>query len=99
MATKALTHVAQRASHGTVGRLLDSEPGWRNLLINGDAEAVWRKILFLVKSSGRDQRRNSEQLTQEIFLHLLSTDRLNLYLEHRFTDEEITADLLSFLPD
>jgi hypothetical protein len=99
MATKALTHVAPRASLGPRSKLPDSEPGWRKLLIDGDAEALWRKIFLLIGSYGPYDEAACDHLTQEIFLHLLATSRLSLYIEDDYTDEEIAADLIALLPD
>ena len=96
MATNALTHCAQRASRDIAHRSQDpnDERGWRELFNNQDAEAVWQKIFFLLTSVISDNDSNYEQITQDLFLRLLSTERIKLYMEQGYSDDEIRDDLL-----
>ena len=99
MATKALTYGAQRASRGRVSSQDAFKRGqdWRAVLISQDADAIWRKLHALVRSSPPCGTPDHDHRTQELFLHLLATDRLSLYLDREFSDEEIRRDLLSLL--
>ena len=99
MATRALTPVAQRQSRDSVssreapGRVRD----WRQVLLSQDAEAIWRQLSLLVRSSAVHRETEYEQVTQQVFLQLLATDRISFYIEENFSDSEIRADLLSML--
>jgi hypothetical protein len=95
MATRALTPDAQRRSRDDVSARKDSEPArdWREVLLSQDAEAIWHKLSILVRSAAPDHAAGYEQLTQDLFLELLATDRVRLYVEREYSDSEITADL------
>lgn len=99
MATRALTPVARRRSRANVsaregpGR----ERDWRQVFLSQDAEAIWHKLSILARSVAPDQTAGYEQLTQELFLHLLATDRVSFYIDRNYSDSEITADLISIL--
>lgn len=97
MATNALTHGAQRASRDIVhrGQTSQHERGWRELFVDQDAEAVWQKIYTLIRSA--DSNSDYEQLAQDLFLRLLTSERVHIYIEQGFSDDEIRDDLLSLL--
>jgi hypothetical protein len=97
MATNALTHGAQRASRDVVhrGQTSQHERGWRELFVDQDAEAIWQRIYILIRSKDSDS--NYEQVAQELFLSILTTERVHLYIEQGFSDDEINDDLLSLL--
>jgi hypothetical protein len=99
MATRALTPVAQRQSRDSVsarkapGRVRD----WRQVLLAQDAEAIWNQLSLLVRTSGVPPEAGYEQVTQQLFLELLATDRVRFYVEENYSDSDIKADLLSML--
>ena len=97
MATKALTYVAHRASQSqsSTKKAPGHEQCWRQLIIEEDANAIWRKLFALIQSSNPDSGTDCNQITQEVFLHLLTTEQLSLYINQEFSDEEIELDLLS----
>ena len=99
MATRALTPVAQRRSRDNVSarKALGRGRDWRQVLLSQDAEAIWHKLSILVRTAIPDHTDGYEQLTQELFLHLLATDRVSFYIEGKYSDSEITADLISIL--
>jgi hypothetical protein len=99
MATKALTLVAQRASHDHVSARSASRRvrGWRELLTSQDASLIWHQLQIFVRSEYQDGKSDIDQLTQEVFLHLTSSGRLDLYVSEKYTEEEIRSDLLSLL--
>ena len=99
MATNALTHGAQRASRDIVhrGQASQHERGWRELFVDQDAEAVWQKLYTLISSADSNSNYDYEQMAQELFLRLLTTERVKLYTEQGFSDDEIRDDLLSLL--
>ena len=99
MATKALTAVAPRASRNPVSARKAPAHGsdWREILIKQDAQAIWRKLSLLVRSALREQTDNHDSITQEIFLLLISTDRISMYIERDFSNEEIKLDIISLL--
>lgn len=93
MATRALTFVVRRASRDQVSPL-KSGRSWRAIFADQDADEIWRSLSDLTKKA--DSTR-SDQTTQELFLHLLATERFNFYMEQNYSDEEIQQDLLSLL--
>lgn len=99
MATNALTHGAQRASRDTVhrGQTSQNERGWRELFVDQDADAVWQNIYTLIRSAISDTDSDYEQMAQEVFLRLLTTQRVHIYIEQELSDDEIRDDLLSLL--
>ena len=99
MATNALTHGAQRASRDIVrrGQSSQHERGWRELFVDQDAEAVWQKIYTLIRSANSTEDYDYEKVAQDLFLRLLITDRVHLYIEQGFSDDEIRDDLLLLL--
>jgi hypothetical protein len=99
MATKALTAVAPRASHNPVSARKVSAHGrdWREILIKQDAQVIWRELSRLVRSAIQEHHNDYDSLTQELFLFLISTDRLNMYVEQDFSDEEIKLDITTLL--
>jgi hypothetical protein len=99
MATRALTPVAQRRSRDNVSprQALGHERDWRQVLLSQDAEAIWRELSTLVRTTIPDREGGVDSLTQDLFLHLLATDRVRYYIDHRYSNSEITADLVSIL--
>lgn len=99
MATRALTPVARRRSRDGVSARKDSglARDWRQVFLSQDAEAIWHKLSILVRSAAPDHAAGYEQLTQDLFLELLATDRVSFYIEREYSDSEITADLISIL--
>ncbi|HEY7543932.1 MAG TPA: hypothetical protein VID27_03575 [Blastocatellia bacterium] len=93
MATRALTLFARRASQDQAS-LLKSDRSWRAIFANQDAEEIWRSLSDLTRRAGSAC---SDQATQELFLHLLATERFTFYQEQDYSDEEIQQDLLSLL--
>jgi hypothetical protein len=101
MATRALTPVAQRHSRDNVSAKRAPGRGrdWRQVLQSQDAETIWQELSILVRSAASDQSAGYEQVTQELFLHLLATDRLSFYLQHGYSDSDIREDLISILSE
>jgi uncharacterized membrane protein len=101
MATRALTPVAQRQSRDNVSA--NKAPGrardWRQVLLSQDAQAIWKELYVLVQSAASDRSAGNEQVTQELFLHLLATDRFNFYLRQDYSDSDIREDLISTLSE
>ena len=99
MATRALTPVAQRRSRDNVSarQALGRGRDWRQVLLSQDAEAIWHELSILVRTAIPDHADGYEQLTQELFLHLLATDRASVYIEQNYSDSEIKEDLMSIL--
>ena len=99
MATKALTAVAPLASRNHVSARKAPAHGsdWREILIKQDGQAIWRKLSLLVRSAIREHPDNYDSITQDIFLFLISTDRLSMYIERGFSSEEIKLDIISLI--
>jgi hypothetical protein len=97
MATDPLTYVAQRASLDRAKSPRGRDRDWQALLIEQDADAIWRKILALVRVAQPDGEAQFDQMTQELFLYLLAADRLNYYLDQDYSDEQIRLDIFSML--
>ena len=101
MATRALTPFAQRQSSDNRSARKASGRGrsWRQVLQSQDAEAIWQELSILVRSLEPDQRIGYEQITQELFLRLLTTDRFSIYLQQGYSDSDIRKDLISILSE
>jgi hypothetical protein len=99
MATRALTPVAQRRSRVNVSarRALGRRRDWQQVLLSQDAGAIWQELSIQVRTAIPDHAGGYEQLTQELFLHLLATDRVSVYIDRNLSDSEITKDIVSIL--
>jgi hypothetical protein len=71
--------------------------GWRELLLLQNAQAIWDKIASTVRTVRTGDDSPPDQLTQDLFIRLLVTDRLRFYIESRFTDDQIDEDILSLI--
>jgi hypothetical protein len=99
MATKGLTPVARRASRDFLSgpKLVGQEPDLRELLVREDARAVWDRIQVLIRSLDPTAYLDLDQVTQDVFVCLLATDRIGAYLREDYSEDEIVLDLLSIL--
>lgn len=99
MATRALTPVAQRRSRASASarKTPGRERDWRQVLRSQDAEAIWHNLSILVRSAEPGDPASYDHRTQELFLHLLTADRISFYIEQDYSDSEIRAELLSIL--
>lgn len=99
MATRALTPVAQRQSRANVSarKAPGHERDWRQVLQSQDAEAIWQQLSILVRTVAPGHPAECDQITQELFLNLIATDRISHYLDNDYSDSEIRADLLEGL--
>ena len=94
MATKGLTPVARRASRDFLsGPNFGQDPDLRELLVREDARAIWDRIQVLIRSL--DPTACLDQVTQDVFVCLLATDRIGAYLREDYSEDEIVLDLLS----
>jgi hypothetical protein len=101
MATRALTPVAQRQSRANVSarKTPGHERDWRSVLQSQDAEAIWQQLSILVRTVEPGHTAECDQITQELFLNLIVTNRISHYLENDYSDSEIRADLLEALSE
>lgn len=107
MATRALTPFAQRQSRDNLSARKGSGRGrdWRQVLLSQDAEAIWQELSILVRLTDLKpstapesaNERGFEQMTQELFLRLLTTDRFSFYLKQGYSDADIREDLITIL--
>jgi hypothetical protein len=99
MATRALTPVAQRQSRANVSakEAPGRERDWRQVFLSQDAQAIWHQLSVLVSTVVPGHSADHDLLTQELFLNLLATDRINYYIEHDYSDAEIRSDLIELL--
>lgn len=99
MAMKALTAFASRArrpiapSRNAPLQVYD----WRELLIRQDAETIWHRLSALVRLTLPNHAGEHDLITQEIFLHLISGERINRYLEQSYSGEEIRQDIKALI--
>ena len=93
MATRALTAMGRRtAPADSIGTLVESEPGLRQVLASQNANAIWHSILTVIESSDLAPS-DVSSLTQEVFLTLLTSGRLELYEHPGWTDYDIAQDI------
>jgi hypothetical protein len=99
MAMKALTAVAPRARRpiAPARKARSHVCDWRELLIGQDAEIIWHRLSALVRLTLSDRSGEHDTITQEIFLHLLSSDRIDTYLEQNYSGEEIRRDIKAII--
>lgn len=99
MATRALTPFAQRLNRDNVSARKAPGRGrdWRQVLLSQDAEAIWQELSILVQAAALHPSTGFEQVTQELFLCLLATDRFSFYLQQGYSDSAIREDLISIL--
>jgi hypothetical protein len=99
MATRALTPVAQRQrrDHASARTAPGRARDWRQVFLSQDAEAIWQELYVLVRSVASGQSNAHEEVTQGLFLNLLVTDRISLYIAQDYSDSEIREDLMSLL--
>ena len=69
----------------------------RELLVREDGRAVWDRIHLLIHSL--DPTACLDQITQDVFLLLLATNRVGMYLSEDYLENVIALDLLSILSD
>ena len=98
MASRALTALSPRKRSVTRPEAKTPEPrrDWLQTISSQDASAIWRRIFSLVQSSGTHLGEPSKT-TQDLFLSLVATGRLETYTSGRWRDDEIEADIRSLL--
>jgi hypothetical protein len=95
MATDAPRVVAQ-----VVSSTLQSPPhigkgrDLRTVLISEDANAIWNEIDSFIQSTKPLPIGDRETITQDLFLHLLSSQKFDEFLSEDCTEEEIQTELL-----
>jgi len=62
-----------------------------------DAKAIWHKLSVLVRAAAPDHRTGYDPLTQDLFHKVLTTDRVQFYVEPDYTESEIRADLIGMI--
>lgn len=99
MASKALTLGARRPvfDQSSAKKAPGREIDWYSLLLKQDAEAIHKQIAEIVRTITHGNKINPDQLTQDLFLHLLSSERFRFYLDNEFTDDQIRNDILSLI--
>ena len=99
MATKALTAVVSRARRPIA--LAEQAPlnlcDWRELLTRQEIEPIWQRLSALVRLTLPDRASEHDRITQEVFLHLLSSNRIDMYLERNYSGEKIRRDLKTLI--
>ena len=94
MATEAPRVVAQ-----VVSSTLQSPPhigkgrDLRTVLISEDANAIWNEVDSFIQSTKPLPTGDRETITQDLFLHLLSSQKFADFLSEGGTDEEIQHEL------
>lgn len=70
---------------------------WQRLFLREDAEGIWNGLYSFVKASLRDYKADCYRITQDIFLYLLVTGKINRYTIHRYPPTEINRELHSLI--
>jgi hypothetical protein len=70
---------------------------WRELILKHEMESIWHRIAGLAQSQG-DVESDMSDKTQDLFLRLLTEQRLNTYVDENWSEEQITRELLSLMP-
>jgi hypothetical protein len=78
---------------------MDKEPDpanwidWQRLFLREDAEGIWNGLFSFVKASMKDYKSDCHRITQDIFLYLLVTGKINRYTIHRYPPDKINREL------
>jgi hypothetical protein len=88
------------------GTISSHRRGWIDILLTGDAEALWTKLFYIVsrhsairslyspnKWSQQSLREVYADLTQDLFLRLHEKGRWQFYLDAAYTDERVEREL------
>jgi hypothetical protein len=70
---------------------------WRELLIRQDPEVIWHRLAALVRLALPDCAGEHDAITQEVFLDLLSGDRVSTYLERNYSGEQIRQKIKALI--
>ena len=70
---------------------------WQRLFIREDAEGIWNGLYGFVKASLKDCKSDCYRITQDIFLYLLVTGKINRYTIRRYPPAEINRELHALL--
>jgi len=99
MAMKALTAVAPRARRPIVParKTHIHVCDWRELLLRQDGEVIWHRLSALVRMVLPDRAADHDTITQQVFLDLISGQRLNTYLEKNYSGEEIRQQIKALI--
>ena len=82
-----------------------SDLDWNEIIETSDPERIWKALHSLVQSHGIQSSTNAGQglasldeiysdIAQEVFLRLITGDRLAYFARHGLTNEQIESDLL-----
>ena len=85
----------QNPGHSTK-TLNENEPGWRELILSQDMESVWHRLAGLAQSQSSSQLDFGDK-TQDVFLRLLSEQRLSTYVDENWSEAKIMGELLSLM--
>ena len=99
MATKALTAVASRARRpiAPARRIPSHSIDWRDLLIRQDVEALWDRLSALVRLVLPDSTSEHDAITQEIFLHLLTSEKFQNSRQRKTSGKEIYQEIQALI--
>ena len=99
MAMKALTAVAPpaRRSIAPARKAYVQVCDWRDLLVRQDADILWHRLSALVRLALPERASEHETITQEVFLDLLSGERINTYLEQNYSGEQIRQQIKALI--
>ena len=95
MAMKALTAVAPRARRpiAPARKFPSSDRDWREIMIRQDAKSIWQRLSALVRLTFPERDDEHDAITQEVFLDLISGERINTYIEENYSGEEIRQEV------
>jgi hypothetical protein len=68
---------------------------WRQTFASQDASAIWHHLFDIV--SGVVATARAAEVTQDLFLELLASGRLELYAAGRWLDDDIDRDIRRML--
>src|SRR5262245_3573743 len=81
------------------------EVDWAAVIASGDAESIWNALYSLVRdrdpilcTSGHSEQLSLDEIdsdiAQEVFLRLISGDRLTYFLASGYTSDQIESELI-----
>lgn len=97
MNTDPLPYIPYQESPGhSTKALRENERSWRELILSHEIESIWQRLAGLTQSQGDTQLEIGDK-TQEVFLRLVSEQRLNTYIDKNWSEEQIIRDILSLI--
>jgi hypothetical protein len=83
------------SARGSVRKTPTPRRNWRQIFASQDASAIWHHLFDIVSAHVETQL--AAEVTQDLFLELLASGRMDLYANGDWREDEIDRDLKRML--